>query len=36
MPRYEEYDTEGTLLRRVISDDDGNVIEEWPEPDHSD
>lgn len=30
MPKYEEYDTQGTLLRRVITDDDGNVIESWP------
>ena len=33
MPRYEKYDTDGTLLARRITDDEtGDLIEEWPDP----
>jgi hypothetical protein len=31
MPIYEEWDTNGTMLRRVVTDDDGNVVDEWPD-----
>lgn len=33
MPKYEEWTADGILTRRVITDDEGNVIEEWPPAD---
>lgn len=33
MPTYEQWTDDGTLTRRVITDDDGNIIEEWPPAD---
>jgi hypothetical protein len=33
MPKYEEWDEAagGVLVRRIITDEDGNVIESWPD-----
>lgn len=32
MPKYEEWTVDGVMTRRVITDEEGTVLEEWPDP----